>query len=301
MWHKFLYCSLVPMIALVAFVTGQCTNYELQSNQYKRSSSYQLTRTDVAISDNFLSEGWYRFQSGAGNDMVTSAPSIATCGTLYPVWLDGSLPLQGDGIVDRTACVVGLMGSCESTIPVKIRNCSTYNVYYLRKTPILASGYCFGEQVKCPDGEGSENGFTPGCQLLPAITVSPVVNADLEVTSSQIPRLGSSKKSYFECTFNKPSMSPYYFDIIWYINGNEVRRARSVTYEELSTTRLLPEHWVHQYNLNMVVRCSVRVRTSDGGVPTKEMLSSEYQAGIFVISRRLHLPYRRRSDNIDSI
>lgn len=73
---------------------GQCTNYTLKSNQYKRSSGYQLTVTDVAISDNFLSEGWYRFESGAGNDMVTSAPSLATCGTLYPVWLNGKFNVK---------------------------------------------------------------------------------------------------------------------------------------------------------------------------------------------------------------
>lgn len=54
-------------------------------------AGYQMTGTDLAISDNFLSEEWYRFQSGAGNDMVTSAPSIAMCGTLYPVWLDGKV------------------------------------------------------------------------------------------------------------------------------------------------------------------------------------------------------------------
>lgn len=289
MWHKFLYCTLVPMISSMAFVTGQCTNYELQSNQYKRSSSYQLTGTDVAISDNFLSEGWYRFQSGAGNDMVTSAPSIAMCGTLYPVWLDGSLPLQGEGTVDRTACVVGLTRSCESTISIKIRNCGTYNVYYLRKTPILASGYCFGEQVRCPDGQGSENGFTPGCQMLPAITVSPVVDADLEDIPSQNSALGSTMKSYFECTFNKPSMGPYYFDITWYINEDEVRRMTNVVYEDIASTRLLPEHWVHQYNLNMVVRCSVRVHTSSGGTPSNEMSSRDYQAGIFPESFIYHL------------
>lgn len=73
---------------------GQCTNYKLKSNHYKRSSGYQLTVTDVAISDNFLSEGWYRFQSGAGNDMVTSKPSIAMCGTLYPVWLNGKVNVE---------------------------------------------------------------------------------------------------------------------------------------------------------------------------------------------------------------
>lgn len=79
---KYLTCTLY-------FPLGQCTNYKLQSNQYKRSSGYQLATDDVAISDNFLSEGWYRFKSGAGNDMVTSAPSLTKCGTIYPVWLNG--------------------------------------------------------------------------------------------------------------------------------------------------------------------------------------------------------------------
>lgn len=289
MWYKSLYSTIVPTIALATFVTGQCSNYELQLNQYKRSSGYQLTGADVAISDNFLSEGWYRFQSGAGNDMVTSAPSISMCGTIYPVWLDGSLPLQGEGTVERTACVVGLNQPCQSMIPIRISNCGTYNVYYLRKTPLLASGYCFGEQVRCPDGHGSENGFTPGCQRLPYIPVSPAVNADLEETTSQNPILGSSKKSYFECTFDKPSMGPYYFDITWYINEDEVRITTNVEYEDLSTTRLLPEHWVHRYNLNMVVRCSVRVRTSSGGTPSNEMSSGDYQAGIFPESFSYHL------------
>lgn len=48
----------------------------------------------MAISDNFLSEGWYRFQSGAGNDMVTSEISITMCGTLYPVWLNGKVNVE---------------------------------------------------------------------------------------------------------------------------------------------------------------------------------------------------------------
>lgn len=285
MWRE-KFCFLVVItLSLVAFVSGQCTNYTLKSNQYKRSSGYQLAVTDVAISDNFLSEGWYRFQSGAGNDMVTSEISITMCGTLYPVWLNGSLPLENEGIVNRTACVTSLEGSCDSTISIKIINCSTYNVYHLRRTPKLVSGYCFGEEVKCPDGEGSENGFTPGCQNLSAIPVSPVVNADLKNVST-------SKESYFECTFDKPRLTPYHFDIIWYINGNEVRKTENLTYEQLSTARLLPKHWVHQYNLNMVVRCSVRVRASKQA-PTNEMFSSEYPAGIFPESYTYHIPEGR--------
>lgn len=109
--------------------------------------------------------------------------------------------------------------------------------------------------MKCPDGQGSENGFTPGCVTLPELTVFPTVNAGLVEEAADIPFFNyTSRKSYFECEFNQSNVSLYYFDIIWYINGNEVRRTTNVRYANLSTTRLLPEHWVHQYNLNMVVR-----------------------------------------------
>lgn len=35
-------------------------------------------------------------------------------------------------------------------------------------------------------------------------------------------------------------------------------------------------------DITLQVMCSVRVRETEGGVPTNEMTSSEYQAGIFV-------------------
>lgn len=69
-----------------------CSSYSVKESQteYKRSSTYTIQSTDIAISDNFLSEGWYRFDSrGAGNDMVTWAPSIYQCGTIYPMWMNG--------------------------------------------------------------------------------------------------------------------------------------------------------------------------------------------------------------------
>lgn len=108
--------------------------------------------------------------------------------------------------------------------------------------------------MKCPDGQGSENGFTPGCVTLPQLTVFPAVNARLVEEAAVIPTFNYTRKSFFECEFNQSNPYPYYFDIIWYINGNEVRRTTNVEYADLSTTRLLPEHWVHLYNLNMVVR-----------------------------------------------
>lgn len=57
-------------------IADPCFSYTLSSGQYKRSTGYTLHEFDIDISDNFLSEGWHRFDSGAGNDMVTEAPLI---------------------------------------------------------------------------------------------------------------------------------------------------------------------------------------------------------------------------------
>lgn len=124
---------------------------------------------------------------------------------------------------------------------------------YFRSLLISVIKIISGKEVKCPDGQGSENGFTPGCITLPLLTVLPVVTAGLVEVAAN-PTYNYSRKSYFECEFNQSNTGLYYFDIIWYINENEVRRTTNVRYADLSTTRLLPEHWVHQYNLNMAVR-----------------------------------------------
>lgn len=74
--------------------TDPCSSYTRVSGQYKRSTGYTLQDFDIAISDNFLSQGWYRFDSGAGNDMATEAPSFKKCGTLFPIWLTGMSNLK---------------------------------------------------------------------------------------------------------------------------------------------------------------------------------------------------------------
>lgn len=74
--------------------TDPCSSHTLVSGQYKRSTGYTLQDSDIAISDNFLSQGWYRFDSGAGNDMATKAPPFKNCGTLFPIWLSGMYNLK---------------------------------------------------------------------------------------------------------------------------------------------------------------------------------------------------------------
>lgn len=66
---------------------------------------------------------------------------------LISISTTGSLPKFADGIVQRKACVRGFASKdcCKKQIDIKVRNCFTYNVYYLSYTDLCYRAYCFGE------------------------------------------------------------------------------------------------------------------------------------------------------------
>ncbi|XP_048772651.2 von Willebrand factor D and EGF domain-containing protein-like [Ostrea edulis] len=279
----------IVIISLFSFVYSldPCKQYTVISNQHERSSGYTLAANGLAISDSFLAEGWYRFSSGGGNDMVTTAPSLSQCGTIYPIWLNGRLPTGLGKSVDSEACVVGIISSCESKIRIKIQNCNGFRVYYLRPPQSQATGYCIGEDTRCPSGQGSETGFTP-CQVVPHIRVSTNVAVGLESGKTYIPSFGASLEAVFKCNFRNPSSS-YYYDVHWFINGDEVKIVKKKPYRDIQQTWLRPADWVEKYNLNMIVKCSVRVRTTSTGIPANHNESPDYEAGIFPTEKRIHI------------
>ncbi|XP_062607020.1 von Willebrand factor D and EGF domain-containing protein-like [Saccostrea cucullata] len=270
--------SILPVLCLLQYTLADpCTSYTLLSGQYKRSGGYTLQSSDTAVSDNFLSTGWYRFDSGAGNDMVTSAPAMSQCGTLFPMWMQGTLPSDADGEVTRTVCIVGFANSCDSTLTIRVKSCGGYRVYYLVPAPQTATGYCIGEESPCPSDQTSASGFTP-CQALSPVNTAPSVNVSLEY-GQQLAQY-QPLEAVFKCLHMEPSGGPYWYDTYWYINKDEVKVIESKPYQD-NQSWLYPRDWVHKYNLNMVVKCSVRVRFSDGGTPGHHNYSMEFQAGIF--------------------
>jgi hypothetical protein len=44
---------------------------------------------DTALSDDSLDDNWYRFVSDNGDEMCTYPPGVLSCGTYYPIWLNG--------------------------------------------------------------------------------------------------------------------------------------------------------------------------------------------------------------------
>lgn len=102
----------------------------------------------VALCDRDLTWGWYRFTSFVGGQMPTSVVSPKRCGTSAPVWIKGAHPAsEQDGTVDRKACInfFGINGGCADSFYIKIRNCGTFFVYYLRPTYSCAIAYCAGK------------------------------------------------------------------------------------------------------------------------------------------------------------
>lgn len=255
-----------------------CSSYSLMFGQYQRSSSYTIQSTDIAFSDNFLSEGWYRFDSRAGNDIVTRAPSIYQCGTIYPIWMRGTLPTNDEGEVNRTACIVGLYGNCSKTLNIRVKNCGEYNVYHLVPVPQTSTGYCIGQNTLCPPGQSSISGFTPCADVVP-VNTNPAVNASLENKISNIARF-QPVEPVFKCLFDEPVGGPYWYDTYWYINTDLVKVVESKPYQS-NQSWLYPKDWVDKYDLNMVVKCSTRVRHLKNSTPGHHNYSEDFKAGMF--------------------
>ncbi|XP_076071801.1 uncharacterized protein LOC143043313 [Mytilus galloprovincialis] len=119
-------------------------NYRLLNGEIKRTSNYTLQQNDIPYDDSILNEAWYRVDSASGNDIVSAPQKMNQCGTKYPVWMKGSLPLVEEKTVVRDMCTTMENGSCDRKFTIQIQNCTTYRVYFLRQLNTSFSGYCFG-------------------------------------------------------------------------------------------------------------------------------------------------------------
>ena len=73
---------------------------------------------------------------------------VRQCGTLSPVWMNGTHPSVSDGIVSRQACSnTGLGSCCDSSLQIGVKNCVSFFVYYLYPTPACPMAYCFGKSA----------------------------------------------------------------------------------------------------------------------------------------------------------
>ena len=73
--------------------------------------------------------------------MPTSYPPLYKCNTNAPGWLKGEHPSVADGQVTRKACF-HWSNCCSLSTNIKVRNCGSYYVYYLKSTGSCWYRYC---------------------------------------------------------------------------------------------------------------------------------------------------------------
>ncbi|CAC5419093.1 unnamed protein product [Mytilus coruscus] len=262
---------------------GNCYNYVTITNEEKRSTGYSPSSPKKEyFSDEGLEPGWYRIISENGDHMPISNPGVEKCGTKNPIWLNGTLPTEDDGVVTKSACVQTMNSECENSFLVNIKLCQGYYIYYLRNTT-KNSSYCFGEgPVKCDKGLESESGYYPGCaSSFPNETLIPEVQPFLKENITYQEQTSPSLRTIFRCKFEDISNGEYVYDVYWYINGNNVSVHLNIPYSNINTTDLLDTEWEDQYNMNMKVKCAIKLRYVRHSIPGPFLTSSVFNAGFF--------------------
>ncbi|KAL3848268.1 hypothetical protein ACJMK2_019136 [Sinanodonta woodiana] len=77
--------------------------------------------------------------------MTTRYVSPSGCGTRIPIWMNGTIPMIGEGVVSRTACLATFQELCALSYSIKVKRCdSSYTVYCLDNLPSsVQQRYCF--------------------------------------------------------------------------------------------------------------------------------------------------------------
>ncbi|XP_004460626.2 pancreatic secretory granule membrane major glycoprotein GP2 [Dasypus novemcinctus] len=115
-----------------------CQNYTLLDD-VSRSTEYsgggQLCDRDL--------QGWYRFVGQGGVRLPETCVPVNRCQTAAPLWLNGTHPSVGEGIVNHTACAHWSGNCCLWKTEVAAKACvGGYHVYRFQGTPECDLRYC---------------------------------------------------------------------------------------------------------------------------------------------------------------
>ncbi|XP_054590485.2 von Willebrand factor D and EGF domain-containing protein isoform X2 [Nothobranchius furzeri] len=245
------------------------------------STEIQNTAIQDLICDHSLMPGWYRFRvNNKPADMPTTCVEMNRCGTQAPVWLslkDTSLPRPGQ-VRQLSACATWqfFQGStkdcCLFRIPVTVRNCGEFLVYYLQPTQ-GCMGYCakvapeIGSRF-CSPGETQVNGH---CKVMvPALTSRPVITPEL---------IGHSV--HLRCSYIPPPWSQTLgFQVVWARHIGQRMKAEIKQESTIKPFSLMEMDGVH-FRLGETFSCSVSTFTVNSNSSRSSPRESEsFYAGL---------------------
>ncbi|XP_055483606.1 pancreatic secretory granule membrane major glycoprotein GP2 [Psammomys obesus] len=129
-----------------------CQKYTVLDDPSRSTENTELG----AECDNEL-HGWYRFVGDGGVRMPETCVDVNRCHTSAPMWLNGSHPVLGDGIVGHTACAHWNENCCFWSSEVQVKACTDesgdYHVYRFQGTPECSLRYCTDPSTEPPKCE----------------------------------------------------------------------------------------------------------------------------------------------------
>ncbi|XP_076013749.1 von Willebrand factor D and EGF domain-containing protein isoform X2 [Genypterus blacodes] len=254
------------------------------------STDIQNRAIQDLICDHSLLPGWYRFMiNNKPAEMPTTCVEMNRCGTQAPVWLslrDTPLPQPGQ-VRQLSACATWQFfqgvakDCCLFRIPITVRNCGEFMVYYLQPTQ-GCMGYCakvapdFGPRI-CPPGEVEVNGRCKAA--LPSLPARPIITPEL---------IGHSV--HLRCSFTPPPWTqPLGYQVVWARHIGHSMKAEIRQESTLKTFSLVEMDGVH-FRLGETFSCSVSTfRANDSHGKSSPRESESFYAGLKFSPERLHI------------
>ncbi|XP_033742344.1 mucin-5AC-like isoform X2 [Pecten maximus] len=186
-----LLCLLLFICYVTSSSTDPCQTYDDFLADYKRSPSHTESEYDNAECDATLTEKWYRIDGAAGTDLTNDSGLLQNyvCGTVYQMWMNGNIPEESEGIVDRQICLRTVFSTCQYSFTIQVKNCCSFRVYYLKSAGGCPRAYCVSDtnvtsSDECPNVTTSTE--TMATDTTSAATTKTITDTTLAATTKTI-------------------------------------------------------------------------------------------------------------------
>nr|XP_022290011.1 von Willebrand factor D and EGF domain-containing protein-like [Crassostrea virginica] len=239
----------------------------------KRSPSYAMDSTPLC--DRYITGTWYKTSDHV---MTTSPPSLAYCGTLYPVWLNDVGPLPSNGLTKTlTACQVGFSDQCARPYDIKVKNCSSFLIYELKPLDACNSAYCFELPDVCIN------------ETVTSVRVSfHNVTWKTEAHPNIAGMIRHDPFINLLCSFTPSANDMLLYHIDWYVDNDIVIKGQIVDKNSLHDAILSAEDMLKAgKKMNSWIHCVVGIKKSRHKLPCASKSSKLFFAGFEILNQTL--------------
>ncbi|KAL3846695.1 hypothetical protein ACJMK2_017663 [Sinanodonta woodiana] len=248
----------------------------------ERDTNHSAQNTGSWVNDYYLDSGWYNVGS---RNMPTDPSKLDlynSCGTYFPIWMNGTIPQASEGKVTRTACVLTYWSECPFTLEIEVINCGTHMLYKLANTSSFYyyyynyyyyyyyynAAYCFDQSDLSPV----------------TLEVQPLlIFSDENAIDGQIykkPRL------LFRCQITGNMTDDLYYSVSWYVNELYLLSRGPVLISNIDDTNLNEKELIERgHKLDINIKCIVNTSNStEGSIENSTSESLPFWLGIRVLN-----------------